>query len=85
MNQQFGEMERKADPGRFRLALTGFHRNDHIPQQVGCDVAKRALLHGEGQDIGRARAPAVGLVESGNTGIVDDQKRQFAVRTVQGV
>jgi hypothetical protein len=85
MNQQFGEMELEAHAAGFRLALAGFHRNDHIPQQVGGDVAKRALFHGKGQDIGRVGTTAIGLIEGGDAGIVDDQKRQFAVRTVQGV
>ena len=85
MNQQFGEMELEAHAAGFCLALAGFHRNDHIPQQVGDDVAKGALLHGKGQDIGRAGAAAIGLIEGGDAGIVDDQKRQLTVRTVQGV
>lgn len=85
MNQQFGEMKGKADAHRCRLALAGFHRNNHITQQVGCEIAKRALFHGEGQNIGRCRTTAIGLVEGGDAGIVDDQKRQLAVRTAQGV
>ena len=85
MNQQFGEMEGKADAGRLRLTLAGFHRNDHIAQQMGGDVAKGPLVHGKGQDVGRAGTAAVGLIEGGDAGIVDDQKRKLAVRTVQGV
>ena len=85
MNQQFGEMERKADTGRLRFAPAGFHRNDHIAQQMGGKVAEGALFHGKGQYVGRAGTTAIGLIEGGDAGIVDDQKRQLAVRTVQGV
>ncbi len=62
-------------PGR---CLGGDH---HIAKQLGAKIPSLPLAHGEGDDVGRLVPLQIVAIDDADLGIVDDQDRQFRLRT----
>ncbi len=73
MDQQAGKFCIEAAIFLARLPLSGFHRNNHVAQQVWIDRRIRPAGHREGQDVGRIIACQILLIKSGDLGIIQKQ------------
>lgn len=60
------------------------NRNHHITQKIRCDLGKRSLLHGKGNDIGRAVMVEIGGIKLGDLLIIHNQNRKLPFRIAQG-
>jgi hypothetical protein len=54
-----------------RLAVSGFNRNDQIPQEIGVKGAVFSLSHWKGKDVGGLVSLKISTIEFPNLGIID--------------
>jgi hypothetical protein len=62
------------------LALSGFNRNDQVPQKMRMEGRVFTLSHWKSEDIGGLVPLKVPTIEFSNLGILNQQDAQFGVR-----
>lgn len=55
--------------------------NHHVAKQLGAEIPSLPLAHGKGDDVGRLVPLQVVAIDDPDFGIVNDQDRQFGLRT----
>ena len=53
----------------------------HVAKQLGAEIPSLPLAHGKGDDVGRLVPLQVVAIDDPDFGIVNDQDRQFGLRT----
>ena len=81
VQQQKNQFMFERDTGGGGIVGRPLRRNHHIPQQLGLNTAPLAFLHGKGDHIGRPVTLQIVPVELLNGGVINNQNRQFRLRT----
>ena len=81
VQQQKDQLMLVGDAGFGGIPRRRLGGNHHVAKQFGAEIPPFPLAHGKGDDVGRLIPLQVVAIDDPDFGIVNDQDRQFGLRT----